>query len=210
GNGIKFTEKGFVKLHVDTIPFGNKLNLKFSVQDTGMGIAKDKLGSIFEKFTQSGQEISEKYGGTGLGLTIAKALIENQGGHLSVTSKPGEGSVFSFNLPLKPVENIPQELLQEETDIRNVGTVWLADDDPLILKLSSTILKKKGISHRCFESGIHLWDAYEAEQSEVNIFFLDMRMPGMSGAELCEKLRKSTNNDPSIKIFALTAQVLPE
>src|SRR5690606_22786435 len=98
----------------------------------------------------------------------------------------------------------------EETDIRNVGTVWLADDDPLILKLSSTILKKKGISYQCFESGIHLWEAYEAEQPDVNIFFLDMRMPGMTGAELCEKLRKSTNNDPNIKIFALTAQVLPE
>lgn len=212
GNGIKFTEKGEVKLSVKTDEKeGQVIHARFKVIDSGIGIPEDKLGSIFEKFTQSGQDISEKFGGTGLGLTIAKALVENQGGAMQVSSKLGEGSVFSFHLPLKRAGEKQIEHMKENIDIGSLsGVVWLADDDPLILKLSSTILQKKGILHRCFKSAVELWEAYQREEPEVKIFFLDMRMPGMSGMELCEKLRASTDNDPSVKIFALTAQVLPD
>lgn len=212
GNGIKFTEKGHVRLIVKTKLQDQKIiNTLFQVIDSGIGIPQNKLSSIFEKFTQSDQEISEKFGGTGLGLTIAKALVENQGGTMQVASKLGEGSVFTFHLPMKEVEEKQIERLTETTDILHLNkTVWLADDDPLILKLSSTILRKKGITHRCFKSAIDLWKAYKVNNSDVKIFFLDMRMPGMSGMELCEKLRKHTDNDPDVKIFALTAQVLPD
>lgn len=102
GNAIKFTEKGEVKVNVKLLEEdGENVKLEFAVSDTGIGIALDKLNSVFESFTQESSSTTRKYGGTGLGLTITKQLIELQGGSITVYSKPGIGSTFTFSLPLK-------------------------------------------------------------------------------------------------------------
>ena len=97
GNAIKFTEKGWVKVSVNL----DNSNLVFKVCDTGMGIPAEKQESIFEVFKQADNSITRKYGGAGLGLAISRGLVELMGGSITVQSQPGEGSTFTFNLPIK-------------------------------------------------------------------------------------------------------------
>ena len=102
GNAIKFTEKGSVVLDVKLISDKPTFSeIEFVVTDTGIGIAREKLDSIFESFNQASNDTTRKYGGAGLGLTITKKLIELQGGTINVQSKIGKGSKFSFSLTYK-------------------------------------------------------------------------------------------------------------
>src|SRR4029434_5952615 len=102
GNAIKFTESGEVALGVapDADPSVPGV-LRFTVADTGIGIAEEKLGAVFERFTQADSSTTRKYGGSGLGLTISKRLVELMGGRIWVESALGKGSVFSFAVPLE-------------------------------------------------------------------------------------------------------------
>ncbi len=100
GNAVKFTHKGYVRVRVR--PRGNVM--EFSVADTGIGIPEDKFDLLFQSFSQGDASFTRQYGGTGLGLAISKGLIELMDGEISVQSLKGEGSVFTFSLPLKPVE----------------------------------------------------------------------------------------------------------
>src|SRR5262249_12398201 len=99
-NAIKFTDRGSVRVRVSAAPRPDALvNLQITVRDTGAGIPADKIPEIFEKFTQADGSISRKYGGTGLGLTITRRLVEMQGGNVRVESEPGKGSTFTVTLP---------------------------------------------------------------------------------------------------------------
>ncbi|MBK8344370.1 MAG: hypothetical protein IPL12_14275 [Bacteroidetes bacterium] len=109
GNAIKFTEKGSVTIKTTAAMQGEKVLLTFSVIDTGIGIAKDKLDYIFDMFTQETSSTTRKFGGTGLGLAICKKLIELQGGAISVDSEAGKGSVFSFTLPFAIGKDVVDE-----------------------------------------------------------------------------------------------------
>src|SRR5688572_11123015 len=118
GNAIKFTEKGFIEISVRVVSrSGDTADIEFSVTDTGIGIAQDKLDSIFDSFTQANSDTSRKYGGTGLGLTISKQLVELQGGKISLESKSGIGTRFFFTLPYKVITKpgIPDEHKKTET-----------------------------------------------------------------------------------------------
>jgi signal transduction histidine kinase/CheY-like chemotaxis protein len=118
GNGVKFTEQGHVVLRIDAVSeFGREATLRFSVQDTGIGISGEAQRRLFEPFTQADTSITRKYGGTGLGLAISRRLIEQIGGSLQVASAPGAGSTFSFTLPLRkqaqpsdPLASVRQQL----------------------------------------------------------------------------------------------------
>jgi signal transduction histidine kinase len=99
-NAIKFTEKGGVTIRCDQIKQGEMVNV--SVHDTGIGISPAALGYIFEAFRQADGSTTRQFGGTGLGLTIARKLIELQGGEVAVESAPGQGTTFSFTLPVAP------------------------------------------------------------------------------------------------------------
>jgi len=99
GNAIKFTNNGYVKLNIDLINEDDeKLEIKFSVEDSGIGINQNNLYRIFERFEQASDDITRKYGGSGLGLSISKNLVELLGGKISIISEYGKGSNFYFNL----------------------------------------------------------------------------------------------------------------
>ncbi|HEX5316651.1 MAG TPA: ATP-binding protein, partial [Candidatus Kapabacteria bacterium] len=99
-NALKFTEHGSVKILISAVTAGERqMKVRIGVRDTGIGIPHEKLNSIFDSFSQADAETSRKYGGTGLGLTISRTLIELQGGHIGVESEPGKGSEFSFTIP---------------------------------------------------------------------------------------------------------------
>lgn len=212
GNAIKFTRKGNVTLEVAERDLFDKKEFVFEVKDTGIGIPPDKLNAIFEQFSQSDQTITERFGGTGLGLTISKSLIEAQGGHIKVESEENKGSVFSFTIPYT-LANEEMVRIVEETisPLDSEGhVIWLVDDDQLIARYASYILEKNNIKHRSFESSTELWEVYQREKPFISVLILDIRMPEISGIELCKKIRlfKEKANEPVI--IALTAQVLQE
>jgi signal transduction histidine kinase len=127
-NAVKFTSQGTITVSVRMISEDDeKVNIRFSVSDTGIGIAGDRLGKIFENFQQASSSTSRLYGGTGLGLAIVKQLVESQGGSLSVTSKPNEGSIFSFTLIFSKTDSeaaLDSELLELNTEIKDIKA-WL-------------------------------------------------------------------------------------
>jgi len=206
GNAIKFTDRGQVKLSVSSKEVGKHFHFTFSVTDTGIGLSGQDIKRIFNEFEQVETQKSSHLAGTGLGLPISKSLIESQGGSISVKSKPGEGSAFTFKLNFERAEKPVQEVENRinTTDSKN-SKVWIIDDDNFILDLCSTIFKKNNIIHTCFNSPDEIlsapWD------SAVGYLLIDIRMPGMSGIELCKLLRKRIPAD--VMIYALTAQVLP-
>ena len=212
GNAIKFTQTGQVTLDVTKKELLGKEELTFKVIDTGIGIPQEKLDAIFEQFSQSDQTITERFGGTGLGLTISKSLIEAQEGYIKVESEENKGSVFSFMIPYTTANKDMVRMVEDIIDPQNFEkhVIWLADDDQLIGRYASYVLEKNNIKHRSFDSSKALWAAYSKEKPLVTVFILDIRMPEISGIELCKKIRllKDKPNEPVV--IALTAQVFQD
>ena len=208
GNAIKFTEQGAVTVKVVVQEQGGLTQLTLEVKDTGIGISSDKLSVIFDEFGQSDASVACKYGGSGLGLAIVKKLVEIHQGRINVESEPGVGSVFLVTLPYKKVQS--QTSSQHEgSNVQDFkpNLVWFADDDALILQLGLSIMKKQGVSCETFSNGQELLVALE--EREPDVIFLDMRMPGLSGKEVLQEIRKRKGF--RIRVIALTAHaLLPE
>ncbi|ASB48280.1 hybrid sensor histidine kinase/response regulator [Alkalitalea saponilacus] len=210
GNALKFTEEGHVLITANLRFLSGKPWLDIYVEDTGIGIASEKLPELFMAFSQSSAETVRKYGGTGLGLSIVKQIVELQGGRIDVESTLGQGTGFVISIPYEKNKKAYEDNFSDDVTIKDSEktTVWVADDDPLILNLAETILKKYLENVRTFPDGNSLLKAFDQERP--NIIFIDMRMPGITGAEVCQKIRKRIKNGEHIYIYALTAQVLPE
>jgi signal transduction histidine kinase/DNA-binding response OmpR family regulator len=209
GNAVKFTHRGFVKLAVTTVDEGSHVSCVFEVIDTGIGIEKSDLDRIFNQFEQANASITKHYGGTGLGLTIVKSLIDAQHGQLEVSSEPGIGSCFRIALrfekaPVAAVGNAGYAKTTATTAFK--GRVIVVDDDSLIVRLCSLILKKNKIDLITFNSGRELM--LMKPDPRVSHIFLDIRMPDINGVDLCHTLRKQYGS--ATRFIALTAHVLPE
>jgi DNA-binding response OmpR family regulator len=205
GNAIKFTPSGSVKLQVSSQIQADGHLIRFSVEDTGIGISPDELGKIFDYFEQGERTIARDFGGSGLGLSIVKALVEGQNGKVEVESEPGKGSTFSFELffrhaPASSSESAAKPLANVSPDT----IIWMIEDDTLIAKLCSTILTKHGIDHRVFHSAEDM--LYIPRDENISLILTDIRLPGMSGIELCRKLRNEPQSN--LKIAAITANGL--
>jgi len=205
-NAVKFTSKGKITVSVNLLSEDEeKVTIKFSVTDTGIGIPENKLDRIFENFQQASSGTSRLYGGTGLGLAIVKQLVEPQGGSISVSSKIDKGSTFSFILSfLKTSAEAESETEVEEldTDIKNIR-VLVAEDIPLNQLLMKTLLDEFG-----FERDIACNGKVAIEKLLTNsydIILMDLQMPEMNGFEATEYIRTIMNS--KIPIIALTADV---
>ncbi|MBR9884724.1 MAG: response regulator, partial [Oceanospirillales bacterium] len=151
GNAVKFTEEGTVRLSV--LPAGDGL-VEFRVSDTGIGIPADRLKEIFDPFTQADASMSRRFGGTGLGTTICKQLVELMGGTISASSTPGQGSCFSFLLPLKPGQSVQAEPKLDADHIQLPPlNVLVADDVQQNLDLLTLLLERQGHSVISAENG---------------------------------------------------------
>jgi PAS domain S-box-containing protein len=188
GNAIKFTDAGQILVQVEPAESGQ---FRFSVSDTGIGIPAEKLGSIFDSFSQADTSTTRKYGGTGLGLSICKRLVELMGGDISVTSTPGLGSTFSFTVAL-PI--VPLESTSAGPDLRPLqGRRILVVDDHQPTRLVITeILSEAGVAVSEAASGpsavSHLQTAQTGNQP-VELLIVDRHMPGMDGFELVQTVR---------------------
>jgi PAS domain S-box-containing protein len=215
GNAVKFTSEGSVTIAAKSIGLsGNgKQVLEFKVSDTGIGIHKDKLGAIFETFTQAYTDTTRKFGGTGLGLAITKQLIEVQGGEIWVTSEPGLGTAFTFTLPLKDgnvdwvnvhkAKNVPDSALE---GLR----VAVAEDNKANQLVIRQILSRWKINVVLLNNGREAIEYLEKETPDI--VFMDLQMPEVSGFDAVEVIRDEnsavlTHNVP---VLALTADVFPE
>jgi signal transduction histidine kinase/FixJ family two-component response regulator len=209
GNAVKFTHKGYVKLMVKAIPNLDSVRCVFEISDTGIGIQADDLNKIFNQFEQANTMITRHYGGTGLGLTIVKSLVEAQGGSLQATSEAGQGSLFTVELiyPKAPGAVPAKAAAMKEVKAPVFkGKALVVDDDAMILKLSGLILNKHGITHVLYGEAEKLLN--EKTDPSVTHILMDIRMPHINGIELCHALRKRYAD--TVTYVALTAHVLPE
>lgn len=208
GNAIKFTEKGGVTIDLKVIQESeHDVRIRFAVIDTGIGIAPNKQGAIFEQFKQAEIDTTRKYGGTGLGLAISKRLIELHDSRINVDSKPGQGSTFWFTISFKKGNN------QLNSNNNNVEeglkiNVLVVDDNQINRLLINKILKKWGANADFAENGIEAIEKVEGNRN-YNVVLMDIHMPQMDGLEATGIIRsKAEPYFKNLPIIALTASML--
>lgn len=212
GNAIKFTEVGEVVTRITLLNEDDKnIELQFSVTDTGIGIPENKIKSIFEVFMQASNETTRKYGGSGLGLTIVKQLVEQQGGRIVIKSKEGVGSTFSFNLIFgkgkpRPAENTITE--EANLPIINGLKVLLVEDNKLNQVLAKTALTNWNWEVEVADNGIIALNKYS--EQDFDIILMDIQLPEMDGYETTRNIRNNFKNEKRlVPIIALTAHAMP-
>lgn len=210
-NAIKFTSAGYVELRC-FLSHKNKKKIKvrFDIIDTGIGIKPDYLQIIFEQFKQADSGISQKYGGTGLGLTICKNLIGLQGGSLSVSSQENIGSTFSFVIPYEigaETDIVSNDWGEIDPSKLSDKSVLLVDDDSVNRLLGKTILDKIKCKYDFANNGKEAIAKLDAKK--YDIVLLDIQMPDISGVDVAKYIRQKKNNE-STKIVAVTAAVMKD
>ncbi|MFN7934577.1 MAG: ATP-binding protein [Bryobacteraceae bacterium] len=210
GNALKFTAQGEVRVTVQLLrDLGDQVILRFLVSDTGIGIAKDKLGIIFEAFRQADGSTNRTYGGTGLGLAISRRLVEMMGGEVAVESEPGKGSCFYFTLRLDRVEPQPQPspAAAPLKDLSSPLRILLAEDNPVNQKLALRVLEKQGHSVEVVPNGKLALDALS--ERYFDLVLMDVQMPEMDGLTATRILRQRENGSSRrVPIVALTANAM--
>ncbi len=205
-NAVKFTAKGEITVRVSLLSEDEeKVNIEFSVSDTGIGISEDKMEKIFENFAQASSSTSRLYGGTGLGLAIVKQLVDAQGGNICVKSELNKGSTFSFILSFQKTKiEAELEAETEETDIeiKNIK-VLVVEDMALNQLLMKTLLDDFGFEREIADNGKIAIEKLESKS--YDIILMDLQMPEMNGFEATEYIRNKMNS--KIPIIALTADV---
>ncbi len=217
GNAIKFTPAGQVSLEVLLDQSPEKTSDRscvahFAVIDTGIGIPASKANAIFEPFTQADGSITREYGGTGLGLTIARQLVTMMGGRLEVASEPGRGSTFSFSAPFRIARDrreepsLPPEFRPRS---RSALRVLIAEDNLINQKVVSEIIEKYGHSVTLARNGHEAFAA--SAETLFDVALMDIQMPVMDGLSATAAIRAREAQQPGaarLPIIALTAHAL--
>jgi len=216
-NAVKFTQKGLVRLRVECLDkTGNECTLAFCVADTGIGISPEAQETIFHNFAQADGSHTREFGGTGLGLSISKKLVEQLGGRLCVTSEPGHGSEFSFNItvnmesdfqndqPKGNSENNPEQLNYH---------VLVAEDNKLNQRVISKMLEKVGCSVDVAENGRDAitqlkLTAPQEEWPRYDMILMDIQMPVLDGLKATAMIRAQEGEVRRTPIIAVTAHAM--
>lgn len=215
GNAVKFTDKGQISLAVQVSAVEKDfVQLHFSVQDTGIGIAAEKLECIFEAFTQADGSTARRFGGTGLGLTISRQLAQMMGGRLWAESVPGRGSTFHFTARL----GIPQTLHAPESgqslasrqsagDAPHSLRILLAEDNPVNQMLATRLLEKHGHRVALARNGREALEQIAAQAFDVVL--MDVQMPELDGFEATAAIReREKTTGGHLPIVAMTAHAM--
>ena len=209
-NAVKFTEKGEVAVSVrrlaDPGQAGQAL-LEFRVADSGIGIPPDRVGSLFQAFTQVDASTTRKYGGTGLGLAICKRLVELMGGEIGVDSVPGKGSVFWFTIQA-PLAELPAASGTPDATALHGKLVLVVDDHVTNIRVLTRQLQMWGMQVRSAESGSQALLYLAQEPSRPDIIITDMHMPEMDGVTLAQAI-KGSGKLAQIPLVLLTSGFMP-
>ncbi|OJV55850.1 MAG: hypothetical protein BGO31_17330 [Bacteroidetes bacterium 43-16] len=217
GNAVKFTEKGGVKVQVKLYKEnGHKIAVRFDIADTGIGISKQYINTIFDSFTQAGSDTTRKYGGTGLGLTISKQLVDLMNGRMEVESQLGIGTTFSVLIPLE-VDANQNRIQDEQPDTAAIkqelshAHILLVEDNEFNQIVAEETLKnslpdiKIDIANNGEEAIAML------RERDYDMILMDIQMPVMDGITTTKFIRRDMpENKRHIKIIAMTANVLQE
>jgi signal transduction histidine kinase/NO-binding membrane sensor protein with MHYT domain/BarA-like signal transduction histidine kinase len=204
-NAVKFTEAGEIVLRVAR----GEDAVRFSISDTGVGIAADKLEAIFDKFTQADTSTTRRFGGTGLGLAICDEFVRLMGGRLGVESVEGAGSTFAFALPLARAQAPPPEAIADSAS-RPKGALRIlaAEDNPTNQLILSALLQPLDVELTLVRDGSEAVEAFAA--AAYDLVLMDVQMPRMSGTEAAQAIRRreAARSGPRTPIIALTANVM--
>lgn len=196
GNAVKFTEAGHVTIDVGIQKSRDMVICTLDVKDTGIGISPEKMNRIFEKFTQADGSTTRVYGGTGLGLTISKHIVEMMGGKMHVESKLGEGSKFGFRVPLPIDHNAKPEAF--DSDLVLGKRALIVDDIAVNRDLFSEQLKSWGLEPETAVDGVEALAKIRTAQDSkqpFDLILLDFLMPGMNGQEFAQLVTQTTTLD---------------
>lgn len=214
GNAIKFTDVGYVEITCKMVngPDDTKQYVSFSVRDTGIGVPMEKQDAIFERFTQANTDTERLYGGTGLGLNIAKGIVDMHGGSLKMDSTPSKGTVFHFILPFKKYEGAATDTTVN-TSIKKLSLpadthihVLLAEDNAINAMLAKQVLENGGFSVTHVLNGALALEA--VQQKHYDVVLMDIQMPVMNGVAATESIRALNGPVSKIPIVAMTAHSL--
>ncbi|PSR52133.1 hypothetical protein AHMF7605_00640 [Adhaeribacter arboris] len=210
-NAIKFTAKGSVAIDVILEKETHEqMEISFAVTDTGIGIPEEKLSVIFDSFTQAQSDTTRKFGGTGLGLTITKRLVELQNGQITVESKVNFGTVFTVTVPFKKsLQNaVPADQYSSSPTLPDLGHICLllVEDNEINQLIATRFLEKWGIKP---DYAVNGKDALEkVQQQPYDIVLMDLQMPVMDGFEATRQIRNMGERNAIMPIIALTANAM--
>lgn len=216
-NGLKFTEKGEVRINVKMIEDAGKRKVRFEVQDTGIGISEDAQRKLFTPFTQAETSTSRKYGGTGLGLAISYKLIQAMDSVIRVESVVASGTTFFFEIDMTPLKEAASDDTAKFFDPDNMQEgpqtkpmrILVTEDNEMNRKVLDGLLTQQG--HTLYMAANGLESIALCKQHRPDLILMDIQMDGLSGLETTKKIR--ANPDPSISsvpIIALTGNVMLE
>ncbi|MDX2101052.1 MAG: ATP-binding protein [Alphaproteobacteria bacterium] len=220
GNAIKFTHHGHIELKLEPGPLG----VRFTVCDTGIGMAPDQLSRLFSAFSQAEASTARRFGGSGLGLSISKGLVEAMGGRIEVDSRLGGGSRFIVDLPAVPCP-APQRSAEGgeseggahrwrppvDSDARAAGVMILcAEDNPTNRTVLHRVLDRLGFAHELVVDGVKALEALQARRDDYGLLITDCHMPGLDGWELTHTIRaiEAAGGSPRLPVLALTADAV--
>ena len=212
-NAVKFTEKGKITISVSgrAVEDGN-YEIHFAVKDTGIGIPEDKMGRLFQSFSQVDASTARRYGGTGLGLAISKRLAELMGGKMWVESEVGKGSTFHFTILVEPTLCEPIEIGRHASRVDVRGdldqglSILLAEDNLVNQMVTQRMLNKLGYRADVAANGIEVLQALERRHYDVVL--MDVQMPEMDGLKATQAIRQRWPDREQPVIIAMTASAL--
>ena len=215
GNAVKFTERGevvmSVRLHAPTLNddgADSGLVLLFTVRDTGIGIPASKQQHVFEAFSQADGSTTRKYGGTGLGLTISKRLVEMMGGLIWLESGPGSGTIFCFTVPVQPAVDKPREQIAPDYGSLSNISVLVVDDNATNRRLLADRLTGWGMRVALADSGTSALNQIESHAEPFSLILTDVHMPEMDGFDLVRRIKNLPRMEATT-ILMLTSGSMP-
>ena len=192
GNAIKFTEKGEIVIHVAPmekhVSSPDTICLDFSVSDTGIGIPEDRINRLFQSFSQADDSTTREYGGTGLGLAICRKLTRLMGGDITLTSKPGKGSTFSFTISLERQPEKNQIAMIPPRDLRGLR-VLIVDDNHMALEILSSAIHSFKMEAQTVSSGKEAIEILKNPHQPFDLVLMDWKMPQLNGIETARYIK---------------------